>query len=118
VVRIPLVYFFVCQCDHDHCAPAFSQVNLLPTYSSDGVKCELVNIADDLISQLQIEENNYPGRKKKLWWKRHVLNCFIFSDYDVYMMFENKKSDRIINMSAMFTNSHFTPSLLLNAGAQ
>jgi hypothetical protein len=42
------------QCDHDHCAPAFSQVNLLPTYSSDEVKCELVNIADDLISQLQI----------------------------------------------------------------
>ena len=34
------------QCDPDYCAPAFS--------SSDGVKCELVNIADDFISQLQI----------------------------------------------------------------
>ena len=43
------------QCDHDYgCVPAFSQVNLFLTYSSDGVKYELVNIADDLISQLQI----------------------------------------------------------------
>ena len=40
------------QYDHDYCAPAFSQVHLL--LSSDGVKCELVYIADDLISQLQI----------------------------------------------------------------
>ena len=41
------------QCDHDYCALAFSQVNLL-LKSSDGVICELVNISDDLISQLQI----------------------------------------------------------------
>ena len=31
------------QCDHDYCALAFSQVNLL-LKSSDGVKCELVYI--------------------------------------------------------------------------
>ena len=40
------------QYDHDYCAPAFSEVNLL--LNSDGVKCELIYIADDLISQLQI----------------------------------------------------------------
>jgi hypothetical protein len=46
------------QCDHDYCAPAFSQVNLL----LNTVKCEVVNKADDLISQLQIQENKH---KKK-----------------------------------------------------
>jgi hypothetical protein len=43
-----------CQCDHDYCAPAFSQVNVLLNTVVIGVKCELVNIADDLISQLRI----------------------------------------------------------------
>ena len=41
------------QCDHDYCAPAFSRSKFI-TYSSDGVKCKLVNRADNLISQLQI----------------------------------------------------------------
>jgi hypothetical protein len=41
------------QSDHDYCASEFSQVNLLLTVVM-GVKCELKNIADDLISQLQI----------------------------------------------------------------
>jgi hypothetical protein len=43
-----------CQCDHDYCAPTFSQVNVLLNTVVMGLKCELVSIADDLISQLQI----------------------------------------------------------------